>query len=434
MNKEMFLRKRKMMLLLPVILVPLLTIGFYALGGGKGGDEGKGIVLTKGLNMSLPEARFDPKKKVLNKLGFYQQSEQDSLRLRERRKRDPYYGFKDSIRGMGMAANKFHLEKPGSGGLNLAPAATDVQAGELLRKLDLLKGMVNREQQGALPELPFPGKVAGRADYREAGLAERDAARAELPGEWTGRSSAKFPAVPGSGFQGDPDLDKLNTLMDKVLKVRYPGDGPLRDTVPGAPEVRVVPALTVPVPEEVMSTLSGEDKDDLETGFIDLDDGRRSDTLAENMIAAVVDGTQTLISGEAVALRTTGDAMLGGIRVPKGTALAGRATLSGERLLVTVNALRLESRVIPVSLEVVDMDGMPGIRVKGSITRDVSKESADEAVGSLGMTSVDPSAAGQATVAGIQTAKNLLSRKIRLVRVGLPGGYRVLLKNSKVNR
>jgi conjugative transposon TraM protein len=152
------------------------------------------------------------------------------------------------------------------------------------------------------------------------------------------------------------------------------------------------------------------------------------------MISAVVDGAQTLVSGEGVAMRTTEDAVIGTVRVPKGTALAGKATLSGERLLISINSVRIGSQVVPVALEVVDMDGMTGVRVKGSINRDISKESADEAVGSLGVTSVDPGVAGEATAAGIQAAKSLLSRKIRLVRVGLPAGYRVLLRNTKIKR
>ncbi|HEV9034974.1 MAG TPA: conjugative transposon protein TraM, partial [Puia sp.] len=158
------------------------------------------------------------------------------------------------------------------------------------------------------------------------------------------------------------------------------------------------------------------------------------DSLAENIIAAVVDGAQTLVSGEEVTLRTAADAMLGGIRVPNGTALSGKAILSGERLLVTINATRIGSRVVPVALEVMDMDGMTGIRVQGSITRDASKESADQAMGALGITSMDAGVAGQVTAAGFQAAKTLLSRKIRLVRVGLPAGYKVWLKNTKSNR
>src|SRR5262249_28129251 len=82
-NKELLRRKRKILLWAPVILIPLIALGFYALGGGKGDHSGKGLVLTKGLNMSLPEAKFDRKKKELNKLGIYKQSEQDSMKLRE---------------------------------------------------------------------------------------------------------------------------------------------------------------------------------------------------------------------------------------------------------------------------------------------------------------------------------------------------------------
>ncbi len=147
----------------------------------------------------------------------------------------------------------------------------------------------------------------------------------------------------------DPELDKLNTLMDKVLKVRYPGDAPLRDTSPEAPPDRVVQALTVPQKDEVVSTIATDDGEDMRAGFIDLDGGTRGDSLAENwnMIAAVVDGAQTLVSGEAATMRTIEDAVIGVVRVPKGTALAGKATLSGERLLISVNSVRIGSQVVP---------------------------------------------------------------------------------------
>ena len=413
MTNEVVRRTRKMLLLLPVILIPLLAIGFYALGGGQGNGKEKGIALTKGLNMSLPEARFDAKKKGLNKLGFYKQSEQDSIRLREKRKMDPYYGWKDSGAGHGLVDGGFP-DKAVPGGLRLEPGSSDAQAGELLRKLDVLKGVLSHREQTAIPETRVPDGPT----YAGNGLPVKPST----------------PFAGSAGRMGDPDLDKLNSIMDKVLQVRYPGDAPLRDasihdTAPVVAEARVVPVLTVPVQKEVMNTLPVEEKEELETGFIDLDEGPRADSLTEKMIAAVVDGTQTLLSGEAAALRTADAAMLGGIRIPRGTPLSGRATLSGERLLVTVNAVRIGNQVIPVALEVVDMDGMAGIRVNGSINRDVSKESGSEAVGALGVTTVDPGVAGQATAAGIQAAKNLLSRKIRLVRVGLPAEYKVLLRN-----
>lgn len=233
---------------------------------------------------------------------------------------------------------------------------------------------------------------------------------------------------------GDPDLDKLNTLMDKVLKVRYAGESPQHDSTPAPQADRPVQALLAPEREEAMTTIAEAYGDGLETGFIDLDEGVRSDSLTERMIAGVVDGMQTLVSGEEVTFRTAEAATLGGILVPSGTALSGKATLSGERLLVTVNAVRIGSRVVSVALDVLDVDGIAGIRLKGSLNRDVSKESASGAVGALGVTSLDPGLAGQATAASILAAKNLLSRKIRQVRLGLPAGYKVLLRNTKVNR
>ena len=405
-----------MLLWLPVIMIPLLSVGFYALGGGR--EIHIGMALTKGLNMNLPEAKFGTKKKGETKMGLYREAEQDSIRLRERRKMDPYYGWKDS--GMelehdnGVVPRGTLGDKPGSGGL-IGPTATDTQAGELKRNLELLKSELTRQQQVVMASGSLGGKVPGRMVY-------------------PGRSEeTPMPFGPPAlhGGQGDPDLDKLNSLMDKVLKVRYPGDAPLRDTSPVAMQGRPVLALSVPAQEEVMTTLPVEDKDDLETGFIELDDRGRGDSLAESMIAAVVDGAQTLVSGEEVVFRTAADAMLGGTRVPKGTLVSGKAVLSGERLLISVNVVRTGSKVLPVALEVLDMDGMTGIRVKGSINRDASKESANEAVSSLGVTSLDPGIAGQATAAGLQAARSLLSRKIRLVRVGLPAGYKVWLRNRE---
>src|SRR6185437_5818508 len=151
-NYEVLRRKRKMLLWLPVILIPLLAVGFYALGGGS--EIHIGVAFTKGLNMSLPDAKFNTKKKTLTKMGFYRESEQDSIRLKERRKMDPYYGWKDS--GMGPASGGNEVVRgglpgtPGTGGLKLDPTATDTQAGQLKRTLELLKGALDRQQQGLM--------------------------------------------------------------------------------------------------------------------------------------------------------------------------------------------------------------------------------------------------------------------------------------------
>src|SRR5258708_5016668 len=76
------------------------------------------------------------------------------------------------------------------------------------------------------------------------------------------------------------------------------------------------------------------------------------------------------------------------------------------------------------------MDGIPGIRIAGLISRDVAKASADESVSGLTLATIDPSLGAQAANAGVQAAKSFFSRRVRLTRVSVRAGYQVLLRNS----
>ena len=54
----------------------------------------------------------------------------------------------------------------------------------------------------------------------------------------------------------------------------------------------------------------------------------------------------------------------------------GGVPLSGDRLQVMINSIRVGRNVYPVALQVYDLDGMAGVHVPGAITRDVLKQSA----------------------------------------------------------
>jgi conjugative transposon TraM protein len=105
--------------------------------------------------------------------------------------------------------------------------------------------------------------------------------------------------------------------------------------------------------------------------------------------------------------------------------------MSNERLKISITSVRSGNAILPVALEVFDMDGLAGIYIPGSINRDVAKESADNAVNSMGLTSLDPSIGAQAATAGIEAAKTLISKKVRLVKVTLPAGYTIFLQDKK---
>jgi hypothetical protein len=92
--------------------------------------------------------------------------------------------------------------------------------------------------------------------------------------------------------------------------------------------------------------------------------------------------------------------------------------------------VRYGQNIFPVSLSVYDMDGLAGIYIPGAITRDVAKQTGDEAIQGIGLTTLDPSLGAQAASAGIQAAKTLISKKVKLVRVVVKAGYQVLLKDD----
>jgi len=429
-------RQRKMLLLFPLIVVPLLCVAFHGLGGGKGDSKEKQAVTGKGLNMALPEARFDPKKKTLNKLGFYKQADQDSVRLLESRKLDPYYnknGLGPAVALGGMSGRRdtgLLAGRVGRYGLT-GGSGPDEKADELLQKLDRLKEVLGRQ---ALPDKPELGAGIGKGGLPSSALPS--------VGVYSGRPgilAAGVPVVP----QHDHELDQLDGLVDKILRIQHPGEDRVADTAASVHSGPVVASLSLPKKEEVVKMLV--DREDVPgpgsggdsvvvvpgSGFMDLDDEQSTGQAPGDAVEAVIAHDQTLVSGEAVELRLDQAALINGVSIPKGTQVWGKASLSGERLQVMVTSIRDGNGVMPVSLEVFDLDGMSGVRVPGAINRDVSKQSADEAINTLGVAPVDASVGGQATAAGLQAAKTLLSRKVRLVRVSLKAGYRVLLKNTK---
>ena len=74
---------------------------------------------------------------------------------------------------------------------------------------------------------------------------------------------------------------------------------------------------------------------------------------------------------------------------------------------------------------------MSGLYIPGAITRDVAKQSAEQGLQDIGFTSLNPSIGTQAASAGIQAAKTLLSKKVKLVKVTLKAGYHLLLYDEK---
>jgi hypothetical protein len=85
------LRKRKLLIVLPLFVLPFVTLLFWALGGGKASEvQAQKQNSKQGLNMELPDANLKDDK-ALDKLSYYEKAALDSAKLEELMKNDPYY-------------------------------------------------------------------------------------------------------------------------------------------------------------------------------------------------------------------------------------------------------------------------------------------------------------------------------------------------------
>ncbi|HRQ49920.1 MAG TPA: conjugative transposon protein TraM, partial [Agriterribacter sp.] len=226
-------------------------------------------------------------------------------------------------------------------------------------------------------------------------------------------------------------MQQINNVLEKVLDLQYPQR--MRDKLQEQSAISKgqVFAVTTPEYNSTISLLdtSGDGPDHNSTAFFSAYN-EAVDSSRQNAIEAVVHETQTLVNGAVVKMRLMNDLFINGQLVRKGNFIFGTATLNKERLEISIHSIRNENSLLPVKLDVYDMDGMRGIYTPGAITRDVAKQSSDNALQSIALSSLDPSIGAQAASAGIETAKNLLSKRIRIVRVQVKAGYKILLKDN----
>jgi hypothetical protein len=431
-HSRQFLRKRKMLLVMPLLVLPFVFIVFVALGGGKGSPKDSLITSNgQGYNMNLPGAHFAKKETALNKLGFYEKADADSIKLRERIKADPYHAKV-------VAPVEARTVPQGQAFFGMAGGATghfttqlssipgeDSNAGKLLRQLDQLKQVLHRP--AIRPGLPASTSAASGPSIFSS------------PAPDMSRLEKLMQTIKAADTAtSDPQLEKLSGMLDKIIKIQHPGQelpGEKAPVTAQAPTVLPVTAPTVAVAVSDLATNPPMDEDtgyQEADGFYSIDEPDNEGPAVQNTITAMIPEDQTLVAGATIALRLTQDAVVNGMTIPRDNPVYGLVSINGDRMGVTIASIRYRQGIYPVGLQVYDMDGLPGIHIPGAITRDVAKESADQGVSAMGLNALDPTLAGQAATAGIEAAKTLISRKIRLVRVSVKAGYQVLLKNTKV--
>ncbi|WP_455162150.1 conjugative transposon protein TraM [Tannerella forsythia] len=165
-------------------------------------------------------------------------------------------------------------------------------------------------------------------------------------------------------------------------------------------------------------------------GFITV--AGKEDVTEKNSIRASVYRTVTLSNGKELQLRLLEPMRAGDILIPAHTILVGSAKLGGERLHITISSIQYADNVIPVELEVYDIDGVQGIFVPNSTEINAAKEIAANMGASTGSNITIGGNVGSQLAADLgrnamQGISQYISKKMREVKVTLKAGYKVLL-------
>lgn len=376
-HSEKFLKQRKFFTVLPLIVVPFVTIIFWLLGGGSGTDT---VVQKKaGLNTQLPDANLK-NQPAQDKLSFYAMADRDSVKRAEDMRMDPNYS--DQLKSSKAVPND---------------ESEEVVSRKLMR----------------------PQKQADEPVYHESAVKREDV---ESSGEIE-RLQSMMQAI--GQKKSDPEIDALNRTLDKLLEIQNPGR--VKHEEPPAKKGNVFSVSSNGSNNE--ASYFGKAVPQHANGFLS-DANELKDSTKAGTITAVVHGEQILVAGSVIKLRLLQDVFVNGQRIPSGSFVFGNAAVDGERLKVVISSIQFQNHLYPVALTVFDLDGIEGINIPGSAGRDVIKQSADQGIQSVGGLSFDPSLKAQAAAAGVNAAKSLLSKKVKQERVTVKAGYKVLLRDE----
>ncbi|MFT3749149.1 MAG: conjugative transposon protein TraM [Agriterribacter sp.] len=431
-----FLRQRKFSTMLPLLVFPFMTFLLWSIGLIGSTETKAQTTSTKGFNMNLPEP-ISNKDSTWNKLRFYEQADKDSARYRSLLKNDPYYSpgtlgnraFRDDSVSETRASLDLHSKK----GRVYDPFPKELQQNKDLNeekvyhKLSQLNAAMNKDDQREKDNLLHDKYLVD--------------ANVSVNSTDVDRLENMMKTMQGNDNAANPEMDQINGMLEKILDIQHPDRIKEKLQEQSEKHKGQVFAVSAKTDDNNISLLQSKqnitDRDTLkqialrlQNGFYALENDARENEASPAAVAAHIPETQILVNGATVRLQLSGDIYINGLHLPKDQFVYGLASLNGERLAIHITSIRYQNTILPVDLSVYDLDGMEGIFVPGAITRDVAKQSSDQAIQSMSLATLDPSLGAQAASAGIQAAKSLIGKKIKLLKVTVKSGYQVLLRDN----
>lgn len=428
-HSQQFLQKRKLAMALPMLTMPFLTLIFWALGGGQA-VPGQAVANTHtGLNLELPSAHFSPDEKT-DKFSLYEASQRDSADLLEAVENDPYFELNTMV-----LEEKDKDPLFGSATMPSMNASHDMDPNEV--KVNEKLQMIYRELNKApitSPTSQLQAQQENMVPPVEHKQFKDDVNKLESMMEMMAKSD-----------EPDPEVTQMNNVLDKILDIQHPErvtDRIREQSVQHKQQVFPVSltpagsAITTLEPSSASSSLQNDSTVTIAlsgNSFYGLEEESNAQAEA-NAIPAVIHDTQELVAGATVKLRLTSDIFINGQLISKDQFIYGTAAINEERLTIAINSIRVDNSLFPVALSAYDLDGMEGLYIPGAIARDAAKQSSNQAIQSMQFMTMDQSLSAQAAAAGVEAAKGLFSKKVKLIKVTVKAGYQVLLKDKNARQ
>lgn len=419
-------RQRKFFLFLPLVIVPFMTLLLWSMGI-VGSDKANAATGEKksGFNFHLPEAK-QSKDSGWNKMQFYAQADKDSAKLKSllgKYGSDTAGGIVHTGSISGLSMNTDPKEKL----IEEKIAALNKKLNEPVKS----SHRTDPENSSYENEIPEPPPAQKRAALQ----------RIQEQSRWASQTSV--PSDQSDTGNSDPEMQQLDGMLNKVLNIQHPELMQQQLQAKSEQNKKLVYPVTTKQDATTISLSENAAQSHFQdTGFksqvavtssnkfYGWDDN--AENISANTIAAVIPEEQVLVNGATVKLKLLNDVYIRGVLIPKNQLLFGTANLKGERLEVNISSIGYNGQILPVALSVYDMDGQAGLYIPGAITRDVAKQSADQGIETMNFGTMDASLGAQAASAGIQAAKSLIGKKIKLVKVTVKSGYRVMLRDMNV--
>lgn len=394
---------------LPVVVICILLAGLLYPSKKQVANRPNGSAF----NTELPSPNLPKGEK--NKLEIYMQAREDSIKQSEERAKDPY------------ASNTLSQTPPP--GLPAKPGNPIALAGHDNRSEVVTSPFQDNNEKKVTERLQKIYAALGNQ-----GTTEPDRKMPTPPPALSHPEQATevdkleklMQAIRQTDTATNPQLNQVKQVLDEIKEIQHP-EHAIPSGAQGAQDFRPLPVETHPVNSPDSETSGGNEG--APNGFFGLADDIDSNLGASSTIEAVVHADQVVQSGSIVKLRLIQPVYVGGEKIPANAFIYGPASISGERVTIQLTNAIYDSRIYPISLKVYDgNDGLDGLYVPGMITRDVVKQNMSQGVSGMSIGSLNPSLGAQAATATIETARNLLTRKITIVKATLKAGHLAILK------